>query len=160
MILKYYQLFLMDSIIFLIQPIHKLEIYLKSKDLVYKQMDNDFISPARAKEIILKLQEEIPALENQKQAKLYIANIWNKIPELKSMPKLYSMDLHEKYDNIIIQVIDSLMEKWDIETASKLLEETKNIKYNDMINNIRREYPDEFQKSIRDIAIKSKPKQS
>lgn len=145
----------MELINYLIQPIHKVDIYKKAKDIIYQLMDRDIINPARAKKIIINLKKDIPIIKNQKQAKEYIKTASEQYPELKNLPKIFENELNEKYEKLITKIIDIFLEKWKSEIVETLIYNSKKIDSKDLIQKLKKEYTKEFNQAIKTISKQS-----
>ena len=141
-----------------LNPITKLRIYREAKKIIFPLMDSDKISTDRADEILAYVKFNVVKVESPEQAKEFYEHLSEKFEELGIMKKRFDFEAWEKLDKIIALLLESVMDKWDFDLASKIMDEAKKINKKEKeikyITKLGQDMPKAFEQAVCSVCEK------
>lgn len=141
-----------------LNPLTRLKIYNVAKRLVLQKMNNNFISPDRAKEIIIWLKETVPKIQTAQMAQEFYENAGKVYAELTELPAFFQSKEEEKTDEVVVVVGEKLMPK-NFDTATQIIEQFSKIQNKKdketFIEQLQSKFPSEFDEAVEEIIQKN-----
>ncbi len=133
-----------------LNPITRLRLFQEARKHVFKKMDSDIITPERADEILTYVKENVLKIKTFQEAKNFYMTIAEKYPELKAMKSTFQKEEGEKIDKVLVLFVEFVLTKGNFDLAEKILHEVNEFhgKHNINITDIRKQYPEEFEKAV------------
>jgi hypothetical protein len=129
-----------------LHPIKKLQLWQAIRKAVFGMMDNDYISPERADEILTNLKPKIVEIISPKQAKEFYLALPQMYTELAPVTNKFEIQEEEALDKILALLLDEIMDKGNFDLASEIMEKIQNSNdHKKLIEEFQNKFPIEFQ---------------
>ncbi len=136
-----------------LNPITKVRLFQEIKKIVFTRLDKNSISPERSNKILAYLKKHIVAINTPKEAKKFYMNIGTDFSELLPIKTKFEIEEKEKMHRVLVVILDAVLEKYDFEFATRIMEEVEAIeeKKGRTIEDLAREIPEEFNAAVAQV---------
>ncbi len=125
-----------------INPITKIWLFRKVKEVVFMKLDKNIIPPERGSEIIDFVSKYIFTLKDDREIEQFSAHISTHFPEIREVDLTFEIEENESKDAIIKEIMNTFMLEWNIDQASQILDAMDQVGDNTpLLRDLEKKYP-------------------